>query len=443
MSTTPGTAVVEAKDPLTGLSDRRTFLNRMRRECLRTMSSGGMMGVLVVNIDQFRRINSVFGLNVGDRVLAAVGHILNELVRRHDLVARIGSDEYALLLPGIMNEGHAVLAANKILRELQTPLDIDGERVPVSVTVGIALCPTHTSHAETLFKQAEMAQTRARRSGASYLVAEPVKAMEITDTWDLEIELESAVENEELELHYQPKVSLSDGSIQGVEALMRWNSPSRGLLLPGQFIHVAEETGRIQALTQWALNCAMREARDLRTRAGRDLPVSVNMPANAYQNPNLVDLVANVMKLWDAAPGALVLEVTESLAMADPEAAFDSMKRLREAGARIAIDDFGTGYSSLSHFRNIPADELKIDKVFVQRLDESDDDRSLVELMVDIGHRFGMTVVAEGVESQEILDRLGETNCDMIQGNLVSTPMPFDECCQWVEARGADWRAAT
>lgn len=430
----------DTRDRLTGLRDRRTFLARLRRDCLRTMSSGGMLAILVVNINQFRRVNSVFGLNVGDHVLAAVATMLHRLGRRNDLVARIGSDEYALLLPGVMNEGHAVLAANKIQRELEAPLDIEGTRVPVSVTIGIALCPTHSSHAETLFKQAEMALTRARRTGSVYLVAEPVKAMEIADTWDLEIELESAVENEELELHYQPQVSMRDGAIVGAEALMRWQSPSRGLLLPDEFIHVAEETGRIQSLTQWALNCALRQARESRERTGRDVTFAVNMPASTYQNPNLIDLVGNAMRLWDAPSGCLALEVTESLAMADPDTAFETMKHLRALGVRIAIDDFGTGYSSLSYFRDIPADELKIDRVFVQRMLESEADESLVEVMVQLGHRFGMRVTSEGVETGDAHARLAGLGCDVAQGRLMAAPMPFDEFLEWVAQRGADWR---
>lgn len=430
----------ETNDRLTGLSDRASFLTRLRRDCLRTMTSGGLLAVIVANIEQFRRINSVFGLHTGDLVLKEVGDRLNRIARRIDLVARIGSDEFALILPGVMNEGHAVLAANKIQREFQAPLDIDGQRVPVTLAMGIAVCPNHSSHAETLFKQAEMALTRARGIGATYLMAEPVKAMEITDTWDMEIELESAVENEELELHYQPIVSLRDGNVVAAEGLMRWNSPSRGLMLPGDFIPVAEETGRIQSLTQWALNTALRQAREAREVSGREVPFTINMPASAYQNPNLIDLVGSAMKLWDAPHGQLILEVTESLAMADPDTAFETMKQLKELGVSIAIDDFGTGYSSLSYFRDIPADKLKIDKVFIKRMEESEADESLVDLMILLGHRFNMRVVAEGVETEEAVSKLSEIRCDEMQGHLISTAMPFEEFKTWVKACGANWR---
>lgn len=429
-------------DPLTGLSDRRTFLTILRRDAIRTMTSGGLLAVLVVNVDQFRRINSVFGFNVGDKTLIRVGRMLKELARRNDLVARIGSDEFALLLPGVMNEGHAVLAASKIERQLQAPLEIEGERVPVSVTIGIALCPTHSSHAESLLKHAELALLKARRGGLGYVVAEPVKTFEIADTWDLEIELESAVENEELELHYQPQISVADGKVAGAEALMRWNSPSRGLLRPGAFIPVAERTGRIHGLTQWALNTALRQARECRERTGHDFTVAVNIPATAFQNPQLIELVMGAMKLWDVPAERLVLEVTESLAMADPESVFGIMKRLRKAGALISIDDFGTGYSSLSYFRDIPADELKIDKVFVKRMTESEADASLISVMVELAHRFDITVVAEGVETEDALKQLADMGCDRAQGRLMGRPMPFESFCEWVEAGAGDWRAA-
>lgn len=438
----PEKTVTGTTDSLTGLMDRRTFLKTLRRDALRTTSSGGLLALLLVNIDQFRRVNSVFGLRKGDRVLVLLGEMLQEITRRRDLVARIGDDEFALMLPGVMNEGHAVLAANKIRRSLELPLEVDGERVPLTATIGIALCPNHSTHAESLLKHAELALLKARGAELGYLVAEPVDDLEIADTWDLEIELETAVENEELELWYQPQVSLSDGAVVRAEALMRWNSPSRGLLRPGVFIPVAERTGRIRALTQWALNTALRQAAECREKTGHALEVSVNMPANAFQNPELNEMVESAMKLWGTAKGSLTLEVTESLAMADPESAFAVLKELRRTGARIAIDDFGTGYSSLAYFRDIPADELKIDKVFVQSMNESDKDRALIQVMVDIGHRFDLQVVAEGVERDSELEGIKEMGCDVVQGNLIAEPLPFAEFCDWLAKAGHDWRLA-
>lgn len=432
----------DSKDPLTGLMDRRSFLKTLRRDALRTVSSGGLMALLLVNVDQFRRVNSVFGLRKGDQVLVHLAGMLQEISRRRDLVARIGDDEFALLLPGVMNEGHAVLAANKIRRSLELPLEVEGERIPLTATVGIALCPNHSSHAESLLKHAELALLKARGAEVGYLVAEPVDDLEIADTWDLEIELETAVENEELELWYQPQVSLGDGRVIRAEALMRWNSPSRGLLLPGVFIPVAERTGRIRALTQWALNTALRQATECRENTGHTLDVSVNMPATAFQNPELNEMVGSAMKLWDTPEGSLTLEVTESLAMADPASAFASLKALRRTGARIAIDDFGTGYSSLAYFRDIPADELKIDRTFVKRMAESDKDRALIQVMVEIGHHFDLQVVAEGVERESELKDIEELGCDVVQGNVVAEALPFKDICEWLATAGRDWRAA-
>lgn len=436
------TATPDTTDSLTGLTDRRTFLKLLRRDAVRTSSSGGLMALLVVNLEQFRRVNSVFGLRMGDRVLLRIGELLQQIGRRHDLVARIGDDEFALLLPGVMNEGHAVLAANKIRRQLEMPLEVEGERIPVQATIGIALCPTHSSHAETLLKHAEFALLKARRAGSGYLVAEPVQNLDIADTWDLEIELETAVENEELELYYQPQVDLTTGKVVRAEALMRWNSPSRGFIRPGVFIPVAERTGRIRSLTQWALNTALRQSKECRDNLDVPMEVSVNMPANAFQNPQLGEVVSGAMKIWGTQTGALTLEVTESLAMADPESAFVVLKDLRRRGARIAIDDFGTGFSSLSHFRDIPADELKIDMVFVKHMAESESDRALVHIMVELGRRFGLQVVAEGVEDRDTLKALEDLGCHLVQGNVVAEPMPFDDFCEWMSDAGRDWRAS-
>lgn len=437
-----GKANTDSRDPLTGLVDRRAFLKMLRRDALRTSNSGGLMALLVVNADQFRRVNSVFGLRMGDRVLVRLAELLLEVTRRHDLVARIGDDEFAMILPGVMNEGHAVLAANKIRRSLEMPLDVDGERVPLTATIGIALCPSHSTHAESLLNHAQLALLKAKRAEVGYLVAEPVDDLQIADTWDLEIELETAVENEELELWYQPQVSIGDARVVRAEALMRWNSPSRGLLRPGMFIPVAERTGRIQALTQWALNTALRQTAEYREETGHPLNVAVNMPANAFQNPELNEMVGSAMKLWSAPKGSLTLEVTESLAMADPASAFAVLKELRRTGAQIAIDDFGTGYSSLSAFRDIPADELKIDKTFVSALGKSEKDEALIRVMAEIGHRFELQVVAEGIEREPELETVQALGCDVAQGNLIAEPLPFHDFCAWLRKAGRDWRAA-
>lgn len=420
------------RDSLTKLFDRHAFLISLRRDCLHTATSGGMMALLVINVDQFRRINSVFGLKAGDAVLVRLGEILQGLGRRQDRVARIGSDEFALILSGIMNEGHAVLAANKLLRQLEEPQQLEAGRIPVSVTVGVALSPNHGTHPESLLKHAEFALLKARRAGTHYLVAEEVETADVSDTWDLEIELESALDNNEMELYYQPQVDLRTHTSQRAEALIRWNSPSRGLLLPRVFIPLAEQTGHIHKLTQWILNTALRHTAECRELTGRDVQVSVNMPASAFQYERLVDIVRETERLWGAKEKMLTLEITESMAMADPETAFEILKALRDAGARISIDDFGTGYSSLSYFRDIPADELKIDRSFIEDLARSAASRDLASVITDLGHRFGMEVVAEGVESDEVMRKLSELNCDLIQGRYVAPPMPFEVYQKWL-----------
>lgn len=435
MTPAPGT-----RDMLTKLADRQAFLISLRRDCVRTLTSGGMMALLIININQFRRINSIFGLKVADEVLVRLAEMLRRLGRRQDLVARIGSDEFALILPNVMNEGHAVLAANKLLRELESPMNIDNERVPVSATVGIAICPTHASHPDTLLKHSELALLKARRSGSHYLVAEPVHSSEISDTWDLEIELGSAIENDELALYYQPQVDMKSGAPLRAEALMRWESPSRGLLRPGTFIPIAERTGQIRALTAWALDTALRQMGELADQSGDKIGVSINMPANAFQSSKLLDMVEEAIRMWGAQQGKLTLEVTESVAMADPATAFGILEKLRKLGCRISIDDFGTGYSSLSYFRDIPADELKIDQSFTRDIAANRANHALTGLMIELGKQFDMEVVAEGVENQEALAALEEMGCGLAQGNLIGAAMPFEDFCKWMQKAGGDWR---
>jgi EAL domain-containing protein (putative c-di-GMP-specific phosphodiesterase class I) len=364
-------------------------------------------------------------------VLRSFADLLNQVCRRGDHVARLGDNEFALLLSNLANEGHATLAAFKIQRLLDIPFEIDSEKLVCSAHIGIALCPAHGSEAGNLLKEAETALERSRQADRFYDVAERPEALSIPDHWDIEIELTSAVENSELCVYFQPKISLATGKPTGAEALIRWNSPSRGLLAPGIFLPVAEELGLLKPITVWMLNSALRLSNEWTSQWG-DLEVSVNIPTRLLEHADFVDMVLSSEGLWRNGNITLCLEVLEQYFVTDAENCFAKLKELRGEGISISIDDFGTGYSSLSYFRDIPADELKIDRSFVSGLLTDQANANIVALITDLAHKFGLTVVVEGVEDLETLAAVKQLKCDKVQGYVIARPMPARQFGNWL-----------
>ncbi|MES9858926.1 MAG: bifunctional diguanylate cyclase/phosphodiesterase [Sedimenticola sp.] len=411
--------------------DRQRFFEQLNREVRRSNEFSSPIALLVVNIQRFSRINSLHGYAAGDQVLTAVANILANVARQQDSVSRIGDDQFALLLSGISNPEHARLAAFKVERLLELPLQIGTDQIHCSVRTGVAVCPLNASDAEGLLKVAEEALLVAKLSGQSIGMAREETHNIISETWDIEIELADAVESHQMEVFFQPKVSLQSGKPVGAEALIRWNSPSRGLVGPDLFIPVAESLGILKPLTQWMLNSALRLSGDWTDKWGQ-LEVSINIPAGLLIQPDFIDIVKSVEGLWQPHNITLCLEVLEKSFISDVESCFEALKRLREMGVKIAIDDFGTGYSSLSYFRDIPADELKIDQSFVFGLLNDQANAHIVSLIIDLAHRFDLTVVAEGVENQETLDAIKALGCDVVQGYLYSKPIPAARFNQWL-----------
>ena len=422
-----------SEDELTGLHDRRTFLLALRRQIGSANERQSSLALLVVDIDGFAAINGTHGYDFGDKALKFLALQLREVARAHDYVARIGDNRFALILPRIMNKGHAELAVQKLFRLLDLPFESGQARVKIAVTVGAALCPLHATHAEFLLRLAERSLVTARASGQHCLFPPEVdKEDMLSEFWDIEIELAGAIQRGEMHMLYQPKVRCTDFRPVGAEALMRWNSRSRGALSPDVFIPVAERTGQIKALTIWAMNTALRQASEW-THPFGDLSVAVNVPADLVIQHDLPDLVENALKLWGREHIQLVLEITERSLVVAPEHSFKILSRIRDMGVKVSIDDFGTGYSCLAYFKNIPADELKIDKSFVSGLLKDSACAEITSVIIDLAHRFGLSVVAEGVEDEQTLRALLQRRCDVAQGYLPGKAMPCDEFQRWLD----------
>ncbi|WP_229792371.1 putative bifunctional diguanylate cyclase/phosphodiesterase [Cognatilysobacter bugurensis] len=417
-------------DALTGLRNRSNFMSLLRRCVTVSNEQRATTALIVVDIDQFAQFNNVQGFELGDRMLKHLSELIQQVARGHDYTARIGDNRFAIILNRVLNRGHVELAVQKLFRLLEVPYQGESTRFRVPVTLGIALCPMHATQSEMLLRRAEAALARARVAGLRHDYAPQISGdLDISAMWDLEIQLTGAIERGEMSLHYQPQVRPSDRRFMGAEALMRWNSPSRGPVSPDVFIPIAERTGQIRALTTWALNMALRQAAEWECDA--PVTVSVNLPGTLATQADLPELVEAALKLWGSERVQPVLEVTESSLM-DAERAFASLAQLRSLGVRISIDDFGTGYSCLAYFKSIPADELKIDKSFVRELLTDRANADIVRLIVDLSRRFGLSVAAEGVEDEATFDALREIGCDIVQGYLVGRPMPSAQLREWL-----------
>ena len=419
------------KDPVTGLFGRQQFLHILDSEVSEAATHQVSLALLVLDIRQFGRINIKHGYAAGDSTLQAVAKVLADVCREGDQIARVGDDQFALILPAILNSGHAELAAHKIQRLLDVPVYLDHDTIHCAADIGIALYPEHARGADALLAAADEAQRRARSSAQPFCVAQHHPDDEASEHWDIEMALEDAIQKSEMRVYFQPKISLVTGKPTGAEALVRWENPFRGIVSPDEFIPIAETTGFIRPLTEWMLNSALRLASEWEHPWGRQ-EVSVNVPTRILERADFVDTVMSARELWRSEDSRLCIEILEQSFIENIDEVFAKLKGLQEQDVKISIDDFGTGYSSLSYFRDIPADELKIDRSFVAGLLKERDNANIVELIVDLAHRFGLQVVAEGVEDVQTLSALKKLHCDIAQGYFIARPMPAEAYHQWL-----------
>ena len=419
------------EDKLTKVYDRETFFTVLAKHIVTVHDHKTKLALLVIDINHFSHINKQYDYSIGDYVLKHFAQLLFNAKRSQDYVARIGDNRFALILVNIMNTGHATLAAQKILRLLDVHFQIKDFNITVDATIGIALCPLHASKATGLLKEAEEALTIARQHDKSIGTAISVNDEELSEHWDIELDIEEAFQNRQFEIYYQPKFSLKTRKPVGAEALLRWKRRGQ-FVSPEIFVPIIEKTGHIKPLTGWIINSVLRHSSRWTKKWG-PLSVSANIPPDLIIKLDLKDFVHNAMNLWADENITLVLEILERTFVDDTDKCFQILRELQSMGVQISIDDFGTGYSSLAYFKLLPIDELKIDQSFVFDLNKDEANAKLIHLMVQLGHNFNLKIVAEGIEDKATFERLGTMGCDVGQGYYMSKAMPEKEFEDWLE----------
>jgi len=418
-------------DSLSGLANRSLFLSRLEHALALRERSGAPIALLYLDLDDFKTVNDSLGHNMGDELLVQVAKRLKVSVRPSDTVARLGGDEFALLLEDTPPEG-ARRVAERILAALQEPIALQTKEVFAQASVGIAVAEGASKL--DLLGNADLAMYAAKRDGKnSYRVFETSMLSSLVSRQEMKAELQSAIDNGEFILHYQPMVDLKTGSVDKVEALIRWNHPERGLVPPADFIGLAEETGLIVPLGAWVIGEATRQASNLRRAFGRPISVSVNLSARQLDS-SIVSQVKDALLRSQLEPGYLVLEITETTLMSQEETILTRMKELRALGVRIAIDDFGTGYSSLGYIKQLPIDIVKIDRTFVSRITNDPEEYALAQAIVKLAHIFRLESVAEGIETAEQAEILTRFGCHFGQGFHFCRPLEAGDLMDWTHA---------
>jgi len=421
-------------DMVTELPNRERFrkeVERVTRKAVETETSGA---VLFLDLDRFKRVNDSLGIGEGDRLLEMVARRLRETARGHDLakggegepsmVARLGGDEFTLLVPHIENSADIARYAQQIISAICRPFDVSGHQVFLGVSVGVAVFPQDGAEPESLLRHADLAMAHAKQSGGNAVhFFEQSMNQSAFERLVLENELRDAVKENQLVVFYQPKVRMSDGIVEGSEALVRWNHPTAGLLTPGHFIEAAEESGLIGEIGDWVMRNACQQAADWASH-GLRLPVAVNVSAMQFERPGFADNVMEILEQTGLPPELLEIELTESIAMRDPQRVIDQVQPLRDRGVKFAIDDFGTGHSSLSYLTRMPFDVFKIDQSFVRSMTQDPHSRAVVDTILALAKALKLKTVAEGVETTEQLAALREEGATLAQGYLFSKPVP-------------------
>ncbi len=418
-------------DPLSGLPNRALFMDRLEHALARANRRGSKVAVVFTDLDNFKVINDSLGHKMGDQLLVAVAERLKDCVRSDDTAARLGGDEFTILVEDVTGVGEAVQVAERIAEILQPPFALEDQEVFATVSIGIALNSTAQEQPADLLRHADLAMYRAKHRGkARYEVFESSMDAKAVERLTLETGLRKALVRQQFRVYYQPIVALDNDKVAGVEALVRWEHPQRGLLLPKEFLPVAEETGLIVRIGQWVLREAGKQARIWQERypSTPPLTVSVNLSPKQFFHP---ELVAEVLGESEIDPASLQLEITEGAMTTNGTYSADhTLRNLKRIGVQLAIDDFGLGYSSLSYIKRFPVDLLKIDRSFIaglgQYTDGASKDTEIVSAMIDLTHALGLKAVAEGVETSEQLTQLRNMKCDLAQGNYFSEPLPSE-----------------
>jgi diguanylate cyclase (GGDEF)-like protein len=428
-------------DALTGLPNRDLFRDRIEQAVRGARRSGLTAVVMIMDLDHFKEINDTLGHHMGDLLLEEVSRRLSATLREADTVARLGGDEFGVLLPHVSKPGDAAVVAQQLLTELREPFMLDGMRLEIDASIGIALHPNHGDHVETLQQRADIAMYSAKHSGRGYAIFEPELDRHSPRRLALAGGMRHAINEGQITLYYQPKADLRTGKVVGVEALARWNHPEFGIVGPSEFVPIAEQTGLITPLTSFVLDAALRQIREWRD-AGLELSIAVNLSARSFLDTHLAAEIPRLLGKWAVDAAQLELEITESMLMTDPARAEATLDRLSQIGLTLSVDDFGTGYSSLANLKRLPVDAIKIDKSFVMEMAVDASDAAIVRSTIELAHNLGLRVVAEGVESEDAWRQLEGLGCDYAQGYFLSRPLPADAATRLIRDRGTANTAA-
>jgi len=423
-------------DPLTGLINRYNLENRLDQALLSAHRDDLRVAVMFIDMDRFKTINDTLGHHVGDLLLIEVARRLCDSVRESDIVARLGGDEFIVVLTHITNEMEAAPLADKILRSLGQPYVFDGKDLHSSPSIGVAVYPGDGEDGPTLMRNADTAMYHAKehgRNNVQYFTSALNAAA--SERLELENDLHQALRNNQLHLHYQPQIRAHDGKVFGVEALARWRHPVLGDIPPLKFIPIAEESGLIEALGGWVMEEACRQLSAWRAQGVEGIRMAVNLSAQQLREPGLVQNVDTLLKRHGLKGSDLELEITESVAMGNPERAIVQLQGLRNIGIQLAIDDFGTGYSSLAYLKRLPIQVLKLDRTFVRDIETDPSDAEISAATLALAHNLGLKVTAEGVETEAQRDYLIQHQCDFMQGFLFSKPLPAEEALKFILER--------
>ncbi len=420
-------------DALTNLPNRLLLKDRITQALNIAERQGDKVALLLLDLDRFKEVNDTLGHQVGDMLLTDVARRLTTCVRQSDTIARLGGDEFAILLPGASAFDRALEVSERIVESISRPFQLfEGLKIEVGISVGIAAFPDHADSENKLMQCADVAMYAAKRGAGSIEIYDSRTDHNTVRLLTLSGALRQAIEQGQLSFAFQPKLDLRQNRITSIEALARWVHPVQGAIPPGEFVPHAENTGMIQPFTRWSFDAAFAHLA-LWEKAGHQIDVAVNLSSRSLHDKDLPAMARGLIDRWRIDPGRVTLELTESAVMLDPDGALFNVHRLHELGMRISIDDFGTGYSSLSHLQRLPLDELKIDKSFVVDMVDNEQDLMIVRSTIDLAHNMGMTVVAEGVESEAHMQILRDLGCDLCQGFYLTEPLPIDDLTEWFE----------
>jgi len=403
----------------------------LQKQISESLSENRKIALAIIKIQDLRYLE----VNIGFAALELISKsVLARLIansKNRHLVLQFSLDQFAIIIPKMLNKGHLKIVADRLSREIHSVMKVDQDKIELVPYIGVAAADDCQNDGERLYQNALIALANGKSKNVHQTVYSPEFSKRIQKTWDMRKNIELAIHDNQFELYYQPKIHIKTMTVCGAEALIRWNHPAHGLVSPIEFIPIAERSGQIHAITDWVIKVAVQQLSEI-VQSYPDFKLSINVSANNFDSTDLILLLDDSLSIWNVPAKNLIIEVTETTVMSDAQSSLNQLQKIRALGVGVSIDDFGTGYSSLAYFKDIPATELKIDKTFVDNLLSNDEDRHIVSLIVFLAKRFNLQVVAEGVETKNILDEICELQCDYVQGYYFSKPLCYSEFMQWV-----------